>query len=340
MRDVTACKYRALLVPDVGPPRSRPWAWYYRCDDMRRFAPPEIAVDVLCHDDFTARYRDKPGDLAAYDGVLSMSWTMSPLDILRHARRSVCLVTCGGILFERRRPADWRSLVVTASRNAPRARERLPRFSGCVAVNREVYQAAKAINPGTVLIPSGVNTDFWCFKPPNPARGRFVVGWCGQRRANMKGREEILGPLMARLSGPEWQWRVNDRNFDEALAREEMRDWYHGLDVLVSTSVCEGTPSGPFEAAACGRPFLSTDVGVVADWQAAHALGLVAPAYRNRPEADATVAWFARRLEELRADPRLPTYGAIIRESVEASYSYDRAGIARRYLEFTVSDCG
>jgi len=323
---------KILLVYDV--PN---WAWGFRAQDIQRFAPDGFDVETV---DYTSLPKRYPPERIRDYCVLNFSWTMCPMGLVMHAKRNVALVTCGGLIYDRQREGDWRSRVVTASRNTTRARLRLPNFDGCIAVNREICEAAKQHNVNTVLIPSGVNTDFWYHRPMRGYDGRLRVGWSAQRRCNVKGLHEVLEPLVARC--PQYDWRVNDRNFNEAMSREEMRDWYHDLDVFVSTSIIEGTPSPPFEAASCGRVVLSTDVGVVSDWDYLGQRELRAPAYRNQSEANATVDWFVAKLAEMERYAkagRLPKIGELLRLSVIANYSYDSlAGIARKYLEFIAGE--
>jgi glycosyltransferase involved in cell wall biosynthesis len=290
---------------------------------------------VIPHNPFVERYRQCPQELAEFDGVFSMSWTMSPLNILKHAKRSCCLVTCGGLIFDRQREGDFRTKVVTASRNTRRARERLPQFDGVVAVNQEGYEAALQYNPNTVLIPSGINMDFYKPGPPIPVNPDcLTVGWCGQKRCNVKGQNEILNPLMKRLEGEPIRFIVNDRNFDSALSREQMLEWYHGIDVLLCTSIIEGTPSPIFEAVSCGRIAVSTSVGMVADWGVAKHLGVAVPDYRNQAEANATVTRLAELLMwAAGAEPdTLRWYAMRLRKSLIGWCDYET--VTTKYLEF------
>ena len=322
---------RLLLCYDV-----KGWAWWFRTTDLQRFAPPGMDVEIIDYTNLLAKY---PPQVIADYCVLNFSWTMCPLPLVTLAKRNVAVVTCGGLLYDKRREGDWRSRVVTASRNTRRARERLPQFDGLIAVNREVYEAARQHNPNTVLVPSGVNTDFWSYRPPRKFEPPLRVGWSGQRRCNVKGLNEILRPLQKRC--PQYDWRVNDRNFNEAMSREEMREWYWNLDVFLSTSLIEGTPSPPFEAAACGRPILCTNAGILADWRMPNESGLMTLAPRNQAEANETVHWFAAKLAEMDDVARhggLEVMGNALRRAVVANYCYREAGIASKYLEFVAND--
>ena len=45
-------------------------------------------------------------------------------------------------------------------------------------------------------------------------------------------------------------------------SHEEMADWYGGISVYVNAADSEGTPNTIFEAAATGRPAITTRVGM------------------------------------------------------------------------------
>jgi len=48
-----------------------------------------------------------------------------------------------------------------------------------------------------------------------------------------------------------------------ATQYNEMAAWYAGIHVVVCASTTEGTPNPVLEAASCGRPHISTRVGIV-----------------------------------------------------------------------------
>jgi glycosyltransferase involved in cell wall biosynthesis len=72
---------------------------------------------------------------------------------------------------------------------------------------------------------------------------------------------------------------------------------YAALDVVVLTSLNEGTPFSLIEAAAAGRPVVATDVGGVADAVVDGKTGIIVPS--NDPQA------LARAISRLLADPAL-----------------------------------
>lgn len=108
------------------------------------------------------------------------------------------------------------------------------------------------------------------FLPVTARAGRFqrrkrpgikVAGFIGRPQAqNM----QITGPAKR----PEWFREICNLHgltpqFSHAdYSYENMQEFYDSIDVLFCTSSSEGGPLGPFEAALCGVPVISTKVGL------------------------------------------------------------------------------
>lgn len=318
------------------------WAWHRRAQDIQAFAPPEYEVDIHNETAFFARY-DGPA-ISEPDAIFFMSWASSPTKLLIRAQRIVTLVTSSGPLYDHIDDADWRTRIITGSRNKPRAMTRLPPLNGVICVNRELASSVEPYARPTYLIPSGVNCDVYHSGKP-PDNEKFTVGWCGnptptRKGYSVKGYDEVLVPLMKLR--PNWNWSLNTRNHHRALGREEMAAWYRTLDAFVCTSICEGTPSPVFEAAASGVPIVSTDVGCVADWNfpglpdwcpdIPHGAGLIVPSYHDATGAERTIEHISAILDELESktvDDRV-MIGSVLRRSLIADYHYDT--ISPRYL--------
>lgn len=124
-----------------------------------------------------------------------------------------------------------------------------------------------------LVIEDGVDLEL--FRPPPDGRpqdgGRaLVVGWSGNSEWNRtadtdpKGFHTVLLPAIARLRAD--GVAVDVHLADVAVARrprDEMPAFYQGIDVLVCSSVAEGTPNPVLEAMACGAAVVSTEVGIV-----------------------------------------------------------------------------
>lgn len=162
-----------------------------------------------------------------------------------------------------------------------------------------IYAASPHLfTPDAVLI-DGVDLDR--FSPPKgPApHGPLRAGWVGNSDwgthigPDMKGFHSVFLPALEGLA------EVRAHIADRATAPKtpaQMPDFYRDLDVLVCTSLIEGTPNPVLEAMASGAAVISTDVGVVRD-----VLGPQQARFVIAREADALRA----ALQELADDPAL-----------------------------------
>jgi len=145
----------------------------------------------------------------------------------------------------------------------------------------------------------------------------FVVGWIGRMTA-VKRTEDIARTLQALVErgvngylclvgdGPD-RTRLERRMHELGVAKrclfvgyqENVARFYDAMDVLLLTSVNEGTPVSVIEALAAGRPVVATRVGGVSDVVRDGVDGFLAEV--------ADVESLAARLAELAGDPELRT---------------------------------
>ena len=143
----------------------------------------------------------------------------------------------------------------------------------------------------------------------------FVVGWIGRMTA-VKRTEDIARTLQALVErgvdgylclvgdGPD-RTRLERRMHELGVAKrclfvgyqENVARFYDAMDVLLLTSVNEGTPVSVIEALAAGRPVVATRVGGVSDVVRDGVDGFLAEV--------ADVESLAARLAELAGDPEL-----------------------------------
>ena len=111
-----------------------------------------------------------------------------------------------------------------------------------------------------------IGVDFEAFYPLEESierDGPLRIGWCGSRdKHGMKrGLEQYWEPAV-RMAGciPVLQLKEENLITNDHELREK---FYRNIDLYLCTSITEGHPTGPLEAAACGVPTLSTDCGVM-----------------------------------------------------------------------------
>ena len=106
-------------------------------------------------------------------------------------------------------------------------------------------------------IPNGVDEEL--FKPIKPIRkeGKLIVGHVG-KECPAKGQREYILPAI-QTTGV--QSATNLRTWKDKLPHTEMPKIYNEMDVFVVASTEDGTPNPALEAAACGRPIISNQIG-------------------------------------------------------------------------------
>ena len=126
-------------------------------------------------------------------------------------------------------------------------------------VSKECCQGVQKFAPGS----------YAHLLPASARAGRFQRrSRPGKRIAGFVGHPY---PLNIQVSGPvkrpDWFFAICERHnlvprFSNAdYTYETMQEFYDGVDYLFCTSSSEGGPLGPFEAALCGVPVISTKVG-------------------------------------------------------------------------------
>lgn len=222
-------------------------------------------------------------------------------------------------------PLNWRTRGVNPRRNSEEAERLLVHANSIVCRNKALESFFGRRHPRARYIPAGVNTDIF-----NPAgrqlrSGKLRVGWSGQVNpeptGRFKGFDEIWTPLKQRLSD-RFEFVENTRTAAESLSWKEMADWYRSIDVFLTTATSEGTPNGPFCAAACGAVVVSTDVGQLADWSTLRRLGLIVPDYGNEQQARSVIDHFAIQLGILESESVRRNAQEQIMASIESEYAY------------------
>lgn len=134
-----------------------------------------------------------------------------------------------------------------------------------IIVKSEDMKASLKINRAMV-IPNGVDMSRFCELSQNDCQKK--LGWD-------ENKKHILFP--ANIARPVKNYRLleqallelDDKDLEihwfNNIPNEETPLWYNAADVVVMTSLWEGSPNAIKEAMACSRPIISTNVGNV-EW--------------------------------------------------------------------------
>ena len=113
-----------------------------------------------------------------------------------------------------------------------------------------------------------VHTKYTCdletFYPEKKTQNdKIVIGWTGSltNHPGKRGYHEFIKPITDEIS--ELELKVQDGSVNPITDDNNMREFYNSLDLYIVASRSEGTPRPAIEAAACGVPVISTDVGII-----------------------------------------------------------------------------
>lgn len=322
---------KILLCPDVPG-----WCWAHQASGIQRYASSGYDVHVAMQQEIQERKEDSQW-LRQWDAILHFSWVDCPF--LFGMRRLVTLVAHEGLMWHHVRDESnnvvmthWpQYAAATPQRNFTNARKTLPRVDHVIAVSRPLAQfvTERIGQPNCTYVPAGVDHNILRPLTPVANETKLRIGWCGQQGAKTKGRDWVLEPLMQSMS-TEFRFLINDASHLAPLSQQQMVEWYNTIDVLVCTSISEGTPMPPLEAMACGRPVVTTPVGDMPDVLGGTDAGLLMPGYINDGQSKRTVEYFVQALKSLTHE-RVREMGQAARARIEDACTWER--LAPKWLE-------
>lgn len=158
------------------------------------------------------------------------------------------------------------------------------------------------------------------------------IGWAGNSHFH-GGCKGV--PLIEQVAQENSDWlslRVQDSSVNR-LRHDEMPSFYHNIDVYVCMSIAEGTPNPILEAAACGKPFVSTDVGIVPCLLSdAESLDMNAPPGISLPERSAEALEAALRTLYDQPTGRTKEMGCVARRVLEEK-AWDWSDRAKQFAD-------
>jgi glycosyltransferase involved in cell wall biosynthesis len=153
---------------------------------------------------------------------------------------------------------------VYCSRRAARAAERV------IVVARHLVGALKgaAVSDKIRVIPCGI--DLQRFKPMDPLMCKQLLGWStgsfhvlfASSNGDPVKRPDLARAAVAQMSSVN---RPTEFHHLNGISNREVPFWLNASDVLLLTSLHEGSPTVVKEALACGLPVVSVNVGDVAE---------------------------------------------------------------------------
>jgi glycosyltransferase involved in cell wall biosynthesis len=201
--------------------------------------------------------------------------------------------------------SDLRELARYPARKAGTALA-LTQADGVIAVSRELAERVVGLGaqPHRVrVVIDGVDRDTFC--PGGQMAAQERIGFAPDVRhllfvgnlVPVKGLDVLLAALQRMRTAESWHLHVvgdgllrkalqsqalalglvGQVRFYGSLAHAELPDWYRAADLLVLSSRSEGVPNVLLEAAACGLPFVATDVGGIPEIAALGQSRLVPP---------------------------------------------------------------
>jgi glycosyltransferase involved in cell wall biosynthesis len=142
------------------------------------------------------------------------------------------------------------------------------------------YSKNNFINQGLTakidVIPLFCDTEFYVYKEPIE-HNKFVFGISNEDPR--KNLSKVIKCFLKAFKGyhdVELQIKTNsttEKHFDnklkyitQKLPKEQLRDWYYGLDVYLSGATCEGWGMMQQESMCCGRPLIYTNYGGLSEF--------------------------------------------------------------------------
>lgn len=151
----------------------------------------------------------------------------------------------------------------------------------------------------------GVNTNL--FKD-RPLPEMFVLGWCGNAD---HGHGTIKGLDLIKEACQQTNTELLIANTgigNKVIKHTNMPAWYSRISAYVCASSQEGTPNPPLEAMSCGRPVISTRIGIM-DRLITHEV--------NGYFCERSVSGLAHAINKLKKR-NIPTMGAMARSAALA----------------------
>jgi len=297
-------KPEVLLVPD------RPgWAFDFLADDIIRLAGDRYVFSKRFKHDMTDDV-----DYGRFDAIYFFWWAKGTVKTIQRLGipKFRCMTVISSYLSWMRR--GWSNEELA---------EILSAYEAVGTICRGLRDHFAPLHPHVFLTHHGIDPEVFPETSPIPERrddDRLVVGWAGSLEHDKveKGVTEFLAPAAEAVDGVELRLALGEQSqhpLGTHYRRDRMHEFYNSIDVCVCASKFEGAPLPLLEAGGCGRPVISTRVGIAPE--------LVQEGH-NGMLVDRTVDGFADAFQTLRDDrDRLRRMGRNNKDVVCAAWSWN-----------------
>jgi len=165
-----------------------------------------------------------------------------------------------------------------------------------------------------------VHTKYTCdinmfYPEKKKSNDKIVIGWAGSltNHPGKRGFHEYIKPLTDEF--PEVELKVQDSAVKQITDDNEMRSFYNSLDLYFAASRSESGPRTVLEAAACGVPVISTDIGLVPELIENDVDSFIVD--RDYEVMRTKLKWIIANREVL------PQMGSLIRTKMENEFNWD-----------------
>ena len=166
-----------------------------------------------------------------------------------------------------------------------------------------------------------VHTKYTCdinmFYPEEKTdNSKIIIGWAGSltNHPGKRGFHEFIKPLTDEFD--EVELKVQESGNNLITDDNKMREFYNSLDLYFAASRTESGPRPVLEAAACGVPVLSTDIGIVPELIENEVDGFIVE--RDYDTMKNKIKWIIENREIL------PSMGLKIRKKMEDEFNWEK----------------
>ena len=200
--------------------------------------------------------------------------------------------------------------------NARPPRKVISKLKKALLVNTHCFKLWYVFSKYMRIVHTKYTCDLEIFYPQKRRKNdKLVIGWTGSltNHPKKRGFHEFIKPICEEIPGVELKVQAKEDHF--VTSDDEMREFYNSLDLYICASRSEGTPRPVIEAAACGVPSISTDVGIVPELIDNGINGFIVD--RNYQAIKSGI------LQALEMRDHLPEMGKLIRKKMEREFNWE-----------------